>query len=69
MGSKSFVAAMTAETKKRGGQRPPTADFFKLSHYNGKTKKWVAPICERIHVSIPTKVPSQHIIFVFRVIY
>lgn len=49
MGSKSFAAAMTAETKKRGGQRLPTADFFKLSHYNGKTKKWVAPICEHIH--------------------
>lgn len=52
MGSQSFAAAMSAQAKEMDGQRPNTAEFFKSSHYNGKKKKWVAPLCERIHAQL-----------------
>jgi hypothetical protein len=65
MGSKSFAAAMLAQTQERGGQRPHIADFYKSSHYNEKKNKWVDTICEQLHVSILTEVTSPHFIFYF----
>ncbi|KAI8550545.1 hypothetical protein RHMOL_Rhmol06G0115700 [Rhododendron molle] len=50
MGSQSFASAMAAQTHKRGGQRPHIADFYYSTHYSLKKKKWVAPICEQLHL-------------------
>ncbi|KAF7140716.1 hypothetical protein RHSIM_Rhsim06G0220100 [Rhododendron simsii] len=50
MGSQSFASAMAAQTHKRGSQRPHIADFYSSTHCNQKKKKWVAPICEQLHL-------------------
>ncbi|KAJ8615226.1 hypothetical protein MRB53_034598 [Persea americana] len=47
MGSQSFAAAMSEH-----GQRPDITDFYKLTHYSTKKKKWVTPICEQVHVQL-----------------
>ncbi|KAF7153609.1 hypothetical protein RHSIM_Rhsim01G0162500 [Rhododendron simsii] len=55
MGSQSFASAMAAQTHKRGGQRPHIADFYSSTHYNQKKKKWVAPICEQLHLLLEAR--------------
>ncbi|KAI8554870.1 hypothetical protein RHMOL_Rhmol05G0130400 [Rhododendron molle] len=55
MGSQSFASAMAAQTHKRGGLRPHIADFYSSTHYNQKKKKWVAPICEQLHLLLETR--------------
>ncbi|KAF7115845.1 hypothetical protein RHSIM_RhsimUnG0047100 [Rhododendron simsii] len=55
MGSQSFASAMAAQTHKRGGQRPHIADFYGSTHYNQKKKKWVAPICEQLHLLLEAR--------------
>ncbi|KAJ8636060.1 hypothetical protein MRB53_010327 [Persea americana] len=54
MGSQSFAAAMSAQAKQQG-QRPDIADFYKLTHYSTKKKKWVTPICEQVHVQLEAR--------------
>ena len=68
MGSQSFAAAMSAQAKEHG-QRPDIADFYKLTHYSTKKKKWVTPICEQVHVSINHRSRITNVIFVFHAIY
>ncbi|KAG5528916.1 hypothetical protein RHGRI_029539 [Rhododendron griersonianum] len=46
---------MAAQAYKRGGQRPHIADFYSSSHYNQKKKKWVAPICEQLHLLLEAR--------------
>ncbi|XP_058196071.1 uncharacterized protein LOC131312369 isoform X3 [Rhododendron vialii] len=55
MGSQSFASAMAAQTHKRRGQRPHIADFYSSTHYNQKKKKWVAPICEQLHLLLEAR--------------
>lgn len=68
MGSQSFAAAMSAQAKEHD-QRPDIADFYKLTHYSTKKKKWVTPICEQVHVSINHRSRITNVIFVFHAIY
>ncbi|KAI8529783.1 hypothetical protein RHMOL_Rhmol11G0000300 [Rhododendron molle] len=55
MASQSFASAMAAQTHKRGGQRPHIADFYYSTHYSLKKKKWVAPICEQLHLLLEAR--------------
>ncbi|KAG5522076.1 hypothetical protein RHGRI_034325 [Rhododendron griersonianum] len=55
MGSQSFASAMAAQAYKRGGQRPHITDFYSSTHYNQKKKKWVAPICEQLHLLLEAR--------------
>ncbi|KAJ8635422.1 hypothetical protein MRB53_009689 [Persea americana] len=45
---------MSAQAKEHG-QRPDIADFYKLTHYSTKKKKWVTPICEHVHVQLEAR--------------
>ncbi|KAG5523962.1 hypothetical protein RHGRI_030835 [Rhododendron griersonianum] len=46
---------MAAQTHERGGQCPHIADFYSSTHYNQKKKKWVAPICEQLHLLLEAR--------------